>query len=455
MSRRHPSRECNWSGTNPDHARRTNAPAQNDQAIEATLEALVKPAVFAEIEHYHRLGLRERLLTLPVMTALVLSLIWRRIPGVCTLQRMLARERLLWCEPMSVRQSSLSERLLTFPAELFEGVLYRVLKELPRRSAARKRPLPKPLSAVAARFSHLYAIDGTTLEALFRKLKTLQGKPEAPLAGHVVGTVDLVSHLPAKLFFDERASSNDKVLLPQVLDWLEAGTLLVFDLGYFSFSFFDSLREQACFFVTRMREKTSYTAEAVLFEGPHLRETVVRLGKYRSNPSRHPVRLVEVLIGGHWRRYLTNVLERERLSAAEVVALYERRWRIERVFLEVKRLLGLSYLWVGSLNGVRLQLYATFLFYAVLIDLCDEVAEESGVSLERVSVEMVYRSLYFYVQARSQGYAHGAAKYLSDEAKDLGILKRKRTRLRPTAYAQAAAASKVQQPIAAAVARIT
>jgi hypothetical protein len=445
MPRRHPSRESNWLNTNPDHARRTNAPALNDQAIETTLEALVKPAVFAELEHYRRLGLRERLLTLPVMTALVLSLIWRRIPGVCTLQRMLARERLLWCEPMRVRQSSLSERFLTFPAELFEGVLLRVLEELPRRSAARKRPLPKPLSTVAACFAHLYAVDGTTLEALFRKLDTLRDKPEAPLAGHVVGVVDLVSHLPAKLFFEERANSNDKVLLPQVLEWLEAGTLLVFDLGYFSFSFFDSLTQRSCFFVTRMRNKTSYTVEAVLFSGPRLRETVVRLGKYRSNPSQHALRLIEVHIDGLWRRYLTNVLERERLSAAEVVALYERRWRIERVFLEVKRLLGLSYLWVGSLNGVCLQLYATFLFYAVLIDLCDEVAEASGVPLERVSVEMVYRSLYFYVQARSQGYASTAAKYLSDEAKELGILKRKRARLRPTAYAQAAAGEALRQ----------
>jgi len=32
------------------------------------------------------------------MVALVLALIWRRIPGVCTLQWMLARERILWTQ---------------------------------------------------------------------------------------------------------------------------------------------------------------------------------------------------------------------------------------------------------------------------------------------------------------------------------------------------------------------
>ena len=36
--------------------------------------------------------------------------------------------------------------------------------------------------------------------------------------------------------------------------------------------------------------------------------------------------------------------------------LYRKRWRIEEVFNTVKRLLGLSYLWTGSLNGVRLQI---------------------------------------------------------------------------------------------------
>ena len=39
-----------------------------------------------------------------------------------------------------------------------------------------------------------------------------------------------------------------------------------------------------------------------------------------------------------------------------------------------KRLLGLSYLWVGDRNGVEIQLYATWLFYAVLSELCVQVA---------------------------------------------------------------------------------
>ena len=54
----------------------------SDADIEQRLNDLVKPVVFAELDHYHRLGLRSRLLDLPVMVAIVLAMLWRHIPGV-------------------------------------------------------------------------------------------------------------------------------------------------------------------------------------------------------------------------------------------------------------------------------------------------------------------------------------------------------------------------------------
>jgi hypothetical protein len=37
-----------------------------------------------------------------------------------------------------------------------------------------------------------------------------------------------------------------------------------------------------------------------------------------------------------------------------------RRLLIEEAFHTVKRLLGLSYLWTGSINGVKLEVWATW-----------------------------------------------------------------------------------------------
>lgn len=372
------------------------------------------------------------------MVALVLVLIWRRVPGVCTLQRMLARERILWTEPTAVSQPALSERLLTFPAVLFERVLYRVLARLPQRQATRTRPLPADLAAIQTRFRACYALDGTTLEALFRKLQSLRERPEAPLAGHLGVAVDLISRLPSKLCWADDPATNDKALVPDLLRWLPRDSLVVFDLGYFAFWLFDALSAAQSWFVTRMRDKTSYAVQQVLVKRAHVRDQIIQLGVYKSNRQcQLPLRLIEVYVNGRWQRYLTNVLDAQRLSIVEVVALYEARWSIETTFLLIKRLLDLAYVWVGSVNGVQVQVFATFLFYAILIDLCDDVANQLGRPLEQISVEMVYRGLYHYVTAVDQGlYSGDAPSYLAREAKGLGIIKRQRKRDGPTVTEQ-------------------
>ena len=138
------------------------------------------------------------------------------------------------------------------------------------------------------------------------------------------------------------------------------------------------------------------------------------------------MRLVEVLCQDCWHRYPTNVLDPQGLPAEMIVALYRRRWRIKRAFLVVNRLLVLAYLWVGSENGTQLQVWATWLLYALLVDLMDAVAAELNVLFDAISVEMVFRGLYHFAQAYHRGQAHDPVQYLAAHARDLAILKRKR-----------------------------
>ncbi|MCC9000646.1 MAG: hypothetical protein LM522_14350 [Candidatus Contendobacter sp.] len=72
---------------------------------------------------------------------------------------------------------------------------------------------------------------------------------------------------------------------------------------------------------------------------------------------------------------------------------------MEDAFSTVKRLLGLAYFYCGAENAVEMQLWATWLLYAVLIDLADAMAEALGQPFAGVSVERVYRSLYFVTHA--------------------------------------------------------
>jgi hypothetical protein len=108
------------------------------------------------------------------------------------------------------------------------------------------------------------------------------------------------------------------------------------------------------------------------------------------------------------------------------VALYWQRWRIEDAYAIVKRLLGLAYFWCGAQNAVEMQVWATWLLYAVLVDLTDAVAEALNQPFAAISIEMVYRSLYFFAQAHQRGQAEDVVIYLAANAKLLGIVKRKR-----------------------------
>jgi IS4 transposase len=87
------------------------------------------------------------------------------------------------------------------------------------------------------------------------------------------------------------------------------------------------------------------------------------------------------------------VLAPHDLSARQVCGLYRRRWRIKDAFALTKHLLDLAYLWTGSTNAIQLEIYATLMFYAVLLMICQQVAQALGEPLEPISVEMVFRAV--------------------------------------------------------------
>ncbi|MBD2451616.1 transposase [Nostoc sp. FACHB-152] len=132
-----------------------------------------------------------------------------------------------------------------------------------------------------------------------------------------------------------------------------------------------------------------------IFSYDHLvKDRLIQLGTVRRGAPVLTLRLIEIKVGKTSYSYITSVLDPQILPPYAVADLYGRRWRIEEAFYSVKRLLGLSYLWTGSINGVKLQVWATWLFYAVLVDLGDAVADELSLPFDRISLEMIYRGLY-------------------------------------------------------------
>jgi hypothetical protein len=194
-------------------------------------------------------------------------------------------------------------------------------------------------------FPQIWAVDGTTLEALFRQVGLLREVDHVVLGGKLEAVLDLATNLPVHLWLDADPAANDKRFVERLQAMLPPQTLLVVDRGFYSFPFVDWLTEHKHGVVTRARALTALEVARVLHQSPRVRDRIVRLGRYRSSPSLQPLRLVEVEVNGRWHAYLTTVLDPEVLSVVDVVDLYARRWRIEEAFLLTKRLLGLSYLW--------------------------------------------------------------------------------------------------------------
>ena len=139
---------------NPDHVRRTNRPSPDNAVIQERVKSLLTPSVFGQLAYYRSLGLRGRLLSLPVMVAAVLMMLWRQVPSVCELTKLIGREDLFWTPKVKVSQQALSKRLLLFPSELFQRVLMDLLPTLRARWAARQRPLPDSIVCARRTFSH-------------------------------------------------------------------------------------------------------------------------------------------------------------------------------------------------------------------------------------------------------------------------------------------------------------
>ena len=270
-------------------------------------------------------------------------------------------------------------------------------------------------------------MESAVLEALFRKLSSLEETKVGQLAGKISTVMDLANRLPVEIWFTENAKESDIKLEENILDLVTENPWLLLDRGFYHFSFWLRLIEQKVNFITRIKKGAAIKVEQVFTDSYGLRYRKIRLGSGTKRTPFITLRLIEVRAGKAWHSYLTSVLEPDILPPYVVADLYRRRWRIEEAFNIVKRLLDLSYLWTGSINGIKLQIWATWLFYAVLVDLGDAVADELAIPFERISLEMIYRGLYHFTMAHHQGKATAPVKYFAaPENRDLGIIKQER-----------------------------
>jgi hypothetical protein len=253
--------------------------------------------------------------------------------------------------------------------------------------------------------AEVFALDQTTLDPVARRIPSLRDVPPGDdrlLSGKLAGVFDVRRQLWRKIVHLENAHENEKAGCRDLVADLPRHSLLLFDLGYFAFAWFDDLTADGFLWVTRLRAKTSYEVRHVFHEDGDTLDALVWLGKYRADQAKFAVRLVQYRRGTTLHRYLTNVLCPHRLPLAEIPRLYARRWDIEMAVNTAKTDLNLHLLWSSKQAVILHQVWAVLAIAQLVQALRVLVAATARVDPFDVSLPLLIEYLPQYA-AQGQG----------------------------------------------------
>lgn len=250
--------------------------------------------------------------------------------------------------------------------------------------------------------SQVAAIDETTLDPVARTLPALRGLPAtdaARLPGKLAAILDVRSQQWLHVEHRAGAHENDKVAARGLLAHLQAGALILADLGYFGFAWFDDLTDAGFWWISRLRKRTTYTVLHAFYDDGATFDGLVFLGAYRADRAKHAVRLVRFRVGQTPHQYITNVTDPAVLSLLDIARLYARRWDIELAFKLIKRELGLHLLWSAKTPVVLQQVWAVLIIAQIFQALRLEIAARAGVDFFDVSLPLLLRYLPQFARA--------------------------------------------------------
>jgi len=268
-----------------------------------------------------------------------------------------------------------------FFAEIVRQFTARLVAVVPPRYAVSVAP-------VRTRFTDILLLDGSRLAAIAHRLKLLWHERAVVLPGCLLGVYDLGRGLCRQLHFSADAAASEMTRAKAVLGTVARDTLLLGDRLYCTADFFEALHAQGCWGLFRRRRQLRLYKLQRLSKRRHsggcLEDGLVRAGTGATAPAQL-VRYIRWRHGGTRYELLTNVLAPVRLAAAEALALYPYRWRIERMYFDLKEVLNLNRIYAANPNAVAMQVYAAGIVYNALRVAQGEVAAAAGIEPEEIS----------------------------------------------------------------------
>jgi hypothetical protein len=246
----------------------------------------------------------------------------------------------------------------------------------------------QPLHPLRERFAEIVVVDGSRLDAVAHRLKLLRDVRAPVLPGCVTAFYDLYRGIIRHLDFHPDAAAGELPRAIAALEKVPRDTLLVGDRLYGVGAFFAALTSRRLVGVCRRNACQSWhwvqDLRKTPLAGGGLWETLVELPGKGASPSQ-TLRWVGWRKGRDVRELLTNVLDPQRLTAEEALALYPWRWKVERLFFDLKEVLNLHRLYLSSPNGVAMQVYAAAIVHTAFRVAQGQVAVTAGIAPEEIS----------------------------------------------------------------------
>ena len=270
----------------------------------------------------------------------------------------------------------------TFFAEVFAHFTARLLAAVPARYAAE-------LAELTDRFPTICVVDGSRLAAIAHRLKLLWAERGVVLPGCLLAVYDVTRGLCRPLIFDADAAAPEHPRALAAMATLPPGALVLGDRLYCTGQWFAALTDQGCWGLVRRNRRLGLYQRRRLRRAVHaggrLDEWLVQAGGRGAAAPAVPLRYILWRRGRTVRALLTNVLDPAQLSAPEALALYSRRWGIERLFFDLKEVLNLNRVYAGNPNAIAMQVYAAGCVYNALRVAQGEVAAVAGLPPEAIA----------------------------------------------------------------------
>ena len=234
------------------------------------------------------------------------------------------------------------------------------------------------LSSVTARFRDAFggcrwegrrvlATDGTWITTQRSdELARAFGVPSQGYCPQVLFTVlyDAVGLVPMAATVTG-CNGSERAELAELLDHIEPGDVLVLDRGYPSFAVFRTLVDRGIDFLVRVPTTSTFEGVELLRQSPGKDYRVLL-----RDPKKHwpplELRAVEIDVGGPEPLYFITSLRRSAYSRKQLATLYRLRWTEEEFFKAFKRAeLSLGQMHAKSVNGVKQELFASLVYWAI------------------------------------------------------------------------------------------